>query len=305
MKSAVIVCLFAWVLPAQSPAVLAALATGSYFPLDVGDRWVYRIDDRLVTGSYQTWRVDRTDTANGYTYSVIAIEGPGAIYAESWFRADVAGNVYLRSGASDLLFLDPSGHSASATLQITGTGASTSSLGAFPDTLTYRNPVNSLNLETGILVRGLGVLASNTQMLSGSSGGTTQIRTLVEATVAGAIHFPAPSPAVKLGLESITLNVSGQKVTNCAVPCYFVACYITPGADPPGTYKPCAQARVELAHWPEGASRVVRLQFRLMRPRLRYGGAAAIRRKLLIRFARCRRRRARRCMLSPRPLCPS
>ena len=77
MKCALLLCLFGSLLPAQSPAVLAALATGTYFPLDVGDRWVYRIDDRLATGSYQTWRVDRTATQNGNTYSVMAIEGPG------------------------------------------------------------------------------------------------------------------------------------------------------------------------------------------------------------------------------------
>jgi hypothetical protein len=55
--------------------------------------------------------------------------------------------------------------------------------------------------------------------------------------------------------------VSGQKATNCAVPCYFVACGLVPGADPPGTYKPCAQARVGLANWPAAASRAVRVQF--------------------------------------------
>ena len=67
-------------LPAQSKAVLAALATGTYFPLDVGDRWVYREDVRVATATYQTWRVDRTETINGSVYSVIAIEGPYGYY---------------------------------------------------------------------------------------------------------------------------------------------------------------------------------------------------------------------------------
>ena len=263
MKCALLLCLFASLLPAQSPGVLAALATGTYFPLDVGDRWVYRIDDRLVTGSYQTWRVDRTATQNGKTYSVMAIEGPGTIYAEYWFRADSTGKVYELSGAGEILFLDPSGQAApGATLQVTGKGGAYAiSLGTFPDTLAYSNSMGSLLLETGTLARGMGLLTSNTQMLSGSSGGFTQGRTLVEATVAGGIHFPAPVPSVQLGMESLSLNVSGQKVTNCAVPCYFVACGLVPGTDPPGTYKPCAQARVGLANWPAGASRTVRVQF--------------------------------------------
>jgi hypothetical protein len=259
-------------LAAQSPAVVAALATGTYFPLDVGDRWVYRIDDRAVTASYQTWRIDRTAMSGGLTYSVMAIEGPGTIYAEYWFRGDGTGKVYELGPTGDILFLDPSGQSP-ATLQLAhaaGTGGSyTTAIGTFPDTLAYTNMINGLNLENGILARGVGLLTSTTLMLTGSSGGFTQGRTLVEATVAG-IRFPAAVPAVKLGIESLTLDVSGQHVTNCAVPCYFPACGLAPpGYDPPGTYKPCAQARVELANWPAGASRAVRLQ--LVTP----GGTAA------------------------------
>jgi hypothetical protein len=55
---------------------------------------------------------------------------------------------------------------------------------------------------------------------------------------------------VGLSVESNDLDVSGGNVTNCAIPCYFVACGITPGADPPGTYKPCFQARVRLENLP-------------------------------------------------------
>jgi hypothetical protein len=250
------------VLPAQTPAVLAALATGTYFPLDVGDRWVYRIDDRSVTGSYQTWRVDRAETHNGATYSVIAIEGPGTFYYESWFRADGSGRVYILSGTGEQLFLDPGSQSASgAQLQVTGhAGGYSAVFGTFTDGLNYVNNISSLIQETGTLIRGMGLLSSTATMLSGSSGGFTQGRTLVEASLAGGIHFPAPSSAVTLGIESVNLNVSGKQVTNCAVPCYFVACGLMPGADPTGTYKPCAQARVELASWPAGASRSVRLQ---------------------------------------------
>jgi hypothetical protein len=256
--------LLASALPAQSPAVNAALATGSYFPLDVGDRWVYRIDDRMVTGSYQTWRVDRTETQNGLTYSVVAIEGPGSLYYEYWFTRTGPERIYLLSGDGQLhLFCDFSGQQAAgAELQPTGNVAEwKTSFGTFQDAVTYSNLTGGLILENGTLVRGMGLVTSTATMLSGSSGGFTQGRTLVEATVAGGIHFPAPVPSVQLGMESLSLDVSGQKVTNCAVPCYFVACGLVPGADPPGTYKPCAQARVGLANWPAGASRAVRVQF--------------------------------------------
>jgi hypothetical protein len=262
MKCIFLLPLMASLLPAQTPAVLAALATGTYFPLDVGDRWVYRIDDRSITASYQTWRVDRTETLNGETFSVIAIEGPGTFYYESWFRAGSDGRVYTPSGEGEQLFLDPGNQSASgALLEVTGRGGGSTAFGNFTDGLYYVNATpSSLLRETGTLIRGVGLISSTTDMLTGSSGGFTQGRTLVEASLAGGIHFPALSSAVALGIESLDLDVSGAKVTNCAVPCYFVACGMMPGADPQGTYKPCAQARVELANWPAGASRSVRLQ---------------------------------------------
>ena len=248
-------------LPAQSPAVLAALATGTYFPLDVGDRWVYRLDDRLNMAQYQTWRVDRAATQGGNTYSVIAIEGPDSLYAEYWFRADSSGRVYILTGNGDQIFLDPTivGPN-SGEVQLTAKGGAVATpLGTFPDTVSYANPMG-LEYETGVLARGLGVLSSTTDMETGSSGGPTLIRTLIEAEVAGAIRFPALEASMELGMESLSLNASGKQVTNCAVPCYFVACGLAPGAAPAGTYKPCARARVALRNWPVGQSRTVRLQ---------------------------------------------
>ncbi len=251
MRFAILIFLTASVLPAQS---------GSYFPLDVGDRWVYRIDDRQITASYQTWRIERVDQIAGAAYSVMAVEGPGSIFAEFWFRAGSDGRVYILTGYGEHLFLDPSGQPASqAELQVEGKGGPASTpLGNFPDTLNYQNNMG-LILETGTLARGVGLLTSSATMMSGSSGGFTQGRTLVEATVAG-IRFPAVARSVQLGMESLDLNVSGKQVTNCAVPCYFVACGLVPTTDPPGTYKPCAQARVELANWPANLSRAVRLE---------------------------------------------
>lgn len=52
-------------------------------------------------------------------------------------------------------------------------------------------------------------------------------------------------PQLRLGAEATRLDVSGRKVRNCAVPCYFVACYLGSAADPPDTWKPCFEARVE------------------------------------------------------------
>lgn len=252
---------FVSLLPAQSKGVLAALATGTYFPLDVGDRWVYREDTRVATATYQTWRVDRIEMRNSNSYSVIAIEGPYGFYGESWFRADSSGRIWLLTGAGDRLFLDPSLTAPSSSqLQLTGaSGSYPTALGTFPDTVPYVNNIDELDIERGVLARGIGLLTSTSVLNGGSSGGDTMIRTLVEADIAGGIHFPALLAAVDLGVESLNLDVTGKNVTNCAVPCYFAACGIA-GADPAGTYKPCAQARVALRNWPATQSRTVTLQ---------------------------------------------
>jgi hypothetical protein len=249
-------------LPAQSPQILAALAAGAYFPLDVGNRWVFRIDNRSVTAAYQTWLIDRSEEHGGKAWSVFRIEASGAALGESLFRSDDQGRVYLLTGAGEQLFLDPtSPPDPGTTLQITGRDNSfTSTLGTFPDALSYRNLINSLILENGTLVRGIGVVASRQDMLTGSSGGFSESRTLVEAALAGGLRFALSSPSVQLGIESLTLNVSGKEVTNCAVPCYFVACGLVPGADPPDTYKPCARGRIQLENWPPGASRSLRMR---------------------------------------------
>ena len=254
--------LLASILPAQLPPVLAALATGTYFPLDAGDRWVFRIDTRLVTASYQTWRVDRTEDRGGKTWSGIAIEESGTVLAESFFRADEQCRIYYLTGTGELLFLDPAAlPGPGPVLEVTGrSGSFSTAFGTFPDALSYRNPVDPMLLENGTLVRGIGVVASRQDLLAGSSGGFYQSRTLVEASLAGGLQFSWNAPSLQLGLVSLALNVSGKLVTNCAVPCYFVACGFVPGADPPGTYKPCARARVQLSNWPPGASRSVRLQ---------------------------------------------
>ncbi|MGH9576840.1 MAG: hypothetical protein ACRD3R_05320, partial [Terriglobales bacterium] len=48
--------------------------------------------------------------------------------------------------------------------------------------------------------------------------------------------------------ESLRLDVSGRAVANCALVCYFVACFIGGQVDPPGTYKPCFQTGITAVH---------------------------------------------------------
>jgi hypothetical protein len=92
-------------------------------------------------------------------------------------------------------------------------------------------------------VRGIGLAHTESQLRTGSSGGFTGNLDLVEVRMEG-IRLAVPVPRLSVGMESAVLNVSGKKVTNCAVPSYCAACGLL-GADPPGTYKPCVQARIE------------------------------------------------------------
>ena len=81
-------------------------------------------------------------------------------------------------------------------------------------------------------------------MLTGSSGGFTESLDLVDVKVDG-FHLSLPVPKITLSIDNPFPNISNQLAPNCAVPCYFVACNLAPGADPTGTYRPCGQVRVE------------------------------------------------------------
>jgi hypothetical protein len=222
----------------MSPMVGAALAAGSYFPLDIGDEWVYRVDNRAGTSLYQTRRVERAQNVNGRTYFVVSFRFSAADSqtTEVLYRSDAQGRVYYLdfSGAEQLL-LDPSGKDPSALERVLANSG---------DQLSYSRP--GLIDESGFYKRGIGLTSSSSNMLSGSSGGFYESYTLVYAQIAGNLVFAAPVSGLELSAEARDLDVTGHKVTNCAVPCYFVACNLVPSTDPPGTYKPCFQARVRL-----------------------------------------------------------
>jgi hypothetical protein len=261
MRSFTLVLLLAAAAAGQSQEVQAALGAGSYFPLEPDSRWVYRIDNRFVTGAYQTWRVDNPLTIGGRIYSGIIVSDSSGEY-EIFFRADTSGKIYVLTGSGEQLFLDAAGGpGATGQLEVTSRGQPVhTAVGDFQDALAYTNHLNSLTLETGMLARGIGLVSSATTLETGSSGGFLEGRTLMEATIGGKLVFTAGMPGVQLGIASQSLDVSNQKADNCAVPCYFVACGLTPGADPPGTYKPCVRARVAVSNWPANASHTFRIR---------------------------------------------
>jgi hypothetical protein len=258
MRPISILFLLAPLLPAQQPA------SNSYFPLEVGDHWVYRADSRVSTGGYQTWRIDRTETINGKQYFALGVYDVAGLAGENKLRVDDQGRILILTGDGDQLFLDPRPNGQPGQLQPGAPGGSyKTAVGTFDDTLLYTNSLNSvLLLEHGQLARGVGLLWSSTTLLTGSSGGFTDGRVLVEAVVGGGTIRYTATAGFHVGIESLTLDVTGKNVTNCILPCYFAACGLGgPQPDPPGTYKPCARARVSLENWPLDASHTVHVRF--------------------------------------------
>ncbi len=227
----------------------AFTASNSYLPLQVGNRWVYRTNSRTGTSDYTIWTLTRTIQINGKTWFLLETRGGSSNLALPMpCRTDADGRLYrlprYPSDVTEELWLDPSGATQlQAVLQVQQTGIPVATpFGTLPG-LRYMS-YGSLAIEHGTLIRGLGLLESSTNMISGSSGGFLSSLSLVEARIGQAVWYATPATSVSIAAESARLQLTDRKVTNCAVPCYFVACYFAPGTDPPNTWKPCFQARV-------------------------------------------------------------
>lgn len=240
-----------------SVPVPSALSASSYFPLDVGDEWVYRVDNRFGTAIYETRRAERAEMIDGTLYYIVSSStGPTSITpalppTEIAYRIDDQGRVFfLNQQGGEQLLLDPTGTTSGALLKVLTKGQPVqTTVGNFADALTY-DLFNALLDERGTYARGIGFVSSSEQLLTGSSGGFVEGYNLVYARIAGNLVFAAPAAALELTTESRDLDVSGHNVTNCAIPCYYAACGLGSPVDPPGTYKPCIQARVRMEESP-------------------------------------------------------
>jgi hypothetical protein len=233
----------------------------SYWPLAVGNHWIFRYDSRMVTSDYERWVVTGNEERNGRLYAVLQ-RGP-----EPWrVREGEGGRVYrlLDTGVESLV-LDPAAGPAA--------GAVSTPAGDFGDAAAAVTIAGGLLREESTFARGLGPVRTHSTLMTGSSGGFTEGRQLAEALINGRL-WRAPGVRLEATVESSRLDVSGRNVTNCAVPCYFVACGLAPGADPPGTYKPCFQTRVATSGAPTGAVAWLEL--------LDGAGAAVVSRKLAL-----------------------
>ncbi len=234
---------------AASPNLAAQLATQSYFPLEVGNRWIYRYSDRNVTAVPLVRWVDRTVVAGGETwYALRQQTGPGASFSESLYRIDDAGRIHQQANNRIDLFLDPNPNpdpKALAVVEQRNFTVSTA-FGSIPNAISYVAST-LFTRERGTFARGIGLLSNDRRITTGSNGGFSDGVELVEAVIAGQIRFRSPSNGLELAPESQVLDLAGRQVRNCAVPCYSASCGLGGSQpDPPGTYKPCLFTRLKV-----------------------------------------------------------
>jgi hypothetical protein len=217
------------------PSVDQGLASGSYFPLAAGNTWVYKNNDRSVTASYIVRAISGQQVVNGQVYYVLTQTAPGPAATVALLRADSNGVIYQYASGGDQVYLDPKSAASSAY-----SGA----LGIFNDAIIPPAQImGGLIRTTSTYARGVGLVSSQSDMLTGSSGGFTQGLDLVDVQVDG-FHLSVPAPKIALSIENTTLDLTNQLAPNCALPCYFAACGLGSPVDPPGTYRPCAQTRI-------------------------------------------------------------
>jgi hypothetical protein len=211
------------------------LGSGSYFPLAVGTTWVYKYKDRSVTANYRVETITGQQAMGGQIYYVLSETTTSPPITLGLFRADGDGVIYQYSSSGDQVYLDP---------KSAGVAMYSGALGVFNDTITLSQIFGGVILTTSTYARGIGLISFQSVMETGSSGGFTEGMDLVDVQVDG-FRLSLPAPKIGLSIENTTLDLTNQAVPNCAVPCYFVACGLVPGTDPAGTYRPCAQTRIE------------------------------------------------------------
>lgn len=217
------------------------IVSESYFPLEVGNQWTYRIDSRVGTANYVTWTVTGRQRIADRIYSEITVSA-GNITSTGMLLREEAGIVYQLNTAGpqqrEEVYLNArtAQHSAFR-----------NNLGSYPDAA-YQTTQTALIREAQVFVRGVGLARSRTDLLTGSSGGFVSGLELVDFRLASGPRVEgAVTAGISVSIEAALLDVTGRQLTNCAVPCYFAACGLGGPVDPPGTYKPCARTRIEAA----------------------------------------------------------
>jgi hypothetical protein len=207
------------------------LQGGSYFPLQVGNTWVYRVNSRVQTRYFVTRTITGTETINGKTYFDLLqtfAQGDTALIAK--LRGDNNGVIWMATPDGEQVYLS-NGEPTSYTGPI----------GSFSDAV----KVSAIGPTTSVYARGIGLVHYDSSIMAGSSGGFDESLELIEVRMTG-LQIAAPAAKISVSVESTDLDITDQLAPNCALPCYFSACGVGGfPPDAPGVYRPCTQARIE------------------------------------------------------------
>ncbi|MEP6961724.1 MAG: hypothetical protein ABI995_06590 [Acidobacteriota bacterium] len=211
----------------------------SYFPLEVGNTWVYRSDSRFVTSDYVTWKVTNLVRRGGLTYSEISAISPGFTIVALTLREDSSGTIWRFTGTpenpKEEVYLNP---------QAERHAPFSNSLGSYPDAVSQTTS-SLFDRNEQVFIRGIGLANARSSISTGSNGGFSGGLELVEVRLATGPRIAVSSPRVAVVAENVRLDVTNRLVTNCAIPCYYAACGIGSPVDPPNTWKPCTRTRLE------------------------------------------------------------
>ena len=215
------------------------LSGGSWFPLAVGNTWVYKDNSRFSTANYVVWSITGTEQIGGQTYYDLTEIVPGPLPPNpnppiARLRQDANGIIYQNTAGSDQVYLDPN-----ASLKATYSGP----LGTFTNSIQPPS-LPTLSQTTSIYVRGIGLANLRMVINEGSDGGLYGNMDLIDVRVDG-IHLSLPAPKISLGIEATDFDLTNRLAPNCAIPCYYAACGLGSPVDPPGFYRPCAQVRLD------------------------------------------------------------
>jgi hypothetical protein len=221
-------------------ACLAAQDVPDYFPLQVGNQWIYRVSGNEL----YTLSVDRTQEVNGQTWYVLRRDGG----PERWLRFDGPGRLLELINNGEILAADfaaPAGgggfYSDGKPHVTTRTGSYRGPMGTFEGTVLSIEIGTATSHEVHQYLPWVGRIGSSFSLRGGSASLVPPRREdLVYARVNGTNVFAAREFSFGLTTDRPVYELAFGKMDNC----YYVG---FPAAQATAeNFLPCLQARVTL-----------------------------------------------------------
>ncbi len=223
-----------------------ALSQAPFFPLQVGNEWIYEQWKPTSGTTFITRRIQRAELIGEKVWFVMqeSVIGSDAV-TETRYRSDELGRIYLLGSNGEILWLDPSPNPNSNARLYTRYREGTLDVpaGTFTNLLMLSDRSVSY-YDEGFLARGIGMIYDWGTSLSGVFiyGGVH----LVQARIDGNLIYAAPSVSLELTAEASAFDVSNRKAPDCQP----AICYVNCG------YQPCFRATVRSSQTADANSSV-------------------------------------------------